>query len=303
MHFVCEFVPTYFLSLIRRNLAKELNDKGFKQLEIAKLIGVSQPVVSQYLKNEKGKFNPLTKNELVDEFVLDISQQIISKKMDNLQLNTSICELCQNWRIHGPLCDLHKQLSDLKLPVDCRICHQSFGSSLSTEKLTVAKELSQAISELISYQSRFSKLIPEIGCQFINATNEVHSNNDIASFPGRLIKVKGIPKLISPYPEFGHSQTISNILMILIQYHNINRSIISLKYSSAILDKIKLDYNVLLTDEGDKDWSTTLKGSKINLKELKMIADSGGRGFESIIYIMGENPHEVKKIVEKIMKD
>lgn len=54
MRLQCEAVVNEALPAVRSLIAKELQDKGYSQTEIADMMNVTQPAVSQYLSAARG---------------------------------------------------------------------------------------------------------------------------------------------------------------------------------------------------------------------------------------------------------
>lgn len=55
MRLPCERVVNEVLPAVRSLIAKDLQDKGYSQTEIADLLHITQPAVSQYLSASRGK--------------------------------------------------------------------------------------------------------------------------------------------------------------------------------------------------------------------------------------------------------
>lgn len=55
MRLVCERVVNDVLPAVRSLIAKDLQEKGYSQTEIADLLHITQPAVSQYLSASRGK--------------------------------------------------------------------------------------------------------------------------------------------------------------------------------------------------------------------------------------------------------
>jgi predicted transcriptional regulator len=57
----------FILPALRRDLAKVMKKRGFEQKKIAKLLGITEPAVSQYLNNKRATkvvFSPELKKEI-----------------------------------------------------------------------------------------------------------------------------------------------------------------------------------------------------------------------------------------------
>jgi len=74
-------------------IAKELiSSYNLNQGEAAKLLDVSQPAVSQYLRQLRGK-NSLIENKAVAVEIKDISNKLYLKQMNQSQLAANMCRV------------------------------------------------------------------------------------------------------------------------------------------------------------------------------------------------------------------
>ena len=91
MRTVCEIVVHDILPTLRAAVAKDLiNSYNLNQGETAKLLGVSQPAVSQYLRQLRGK-NNLLENKAVADEIKELSSRLHSKQMSADELATKMC--------------------------------------------------------------------------------------------------------------------------------------------------------------------------------------------------------------------
>ncbi|MHA1215177.1 MAG: thiamine-phosphate synthase family protein, partial [Candidatus Hodarchaeales archaeon] len=269
MQFMCEFIPSFYLTPLRRALARMLSEKGYKQQEISQILGVSQPVVSLYLKENSRVVSPIVEREAFKELVQDLYNVIISQAYDPLVLMEKTCQECQFFRTVGPMCDIHRKKTSIDFPVNCKICFSSQERRVVfDEKLHVTKELYQSACRLIDFGERFSAFIPEIGCQFVAFVEDAVKGPDIIGFPGRIVKVKSKGKIIS-YPESGHGSILAQILLYFRSKGSKHTSLISLKNTPELLTKLSVDKKVKNTFEADRDWNKTL--NSFTLEEIHNI--------------------------------
>jgi len=215
MQFICEIVPSTFLTPLRRTLAQELSNLGYIQTEIATILGVSQPVVSTYLRAQVPQESSLITRPEFKELVSKLLSLIKNEKLTSFELMETICLECQKFRTAGPLCDIHRKNCRYDFSPDCNICFPSAEqSTIFDQKLQLIKELFEAAQQLVSFEERFGRLIPEIGCQFVSILEDSETPTDIAGFPGRIITVKGKGRVVAP-PEFGQGATLAKILLFL----------------------------------------------------------------------------------------
>lgn len=294
MQFICEIVPSSFLTPLRRALSQELAEHGFVQIEIARILGVSQPVVSSYLKAPRSSSSPVTSKPAFVELVSDLVLRIKSEPTSSMNLMEIICQECQQFRAAGPLCDVHRKKTSLNFPPDCNICFPSSEQTkVFNQRLQITKELFEAAQTLVGTGERFSQLIPEIGCQFVSLAKDSQTLADVAGFPGRIVKVKEKGKIVSS-PEFRHGSTLAQILIFFRTHGSAHGAVISLRNTDEILETIMEGKSIVKTKEADSNWDKVLRQLlNAELKKIEGIADAGGVGFEAILYLFGKTPTEI----------
>jgi predicted fused transcriptional regulator/phosphomethylpyrimidine kinase/predicted transcriptional regulator len=294
MQFICEIIPSVFLTPLRRALAKELADLGFVQTEISRILGVSQPVISSYLRASTSPPSPLVSKPAFEEIVSDLVSRIKSETITPIEMMEAICKECQDFRTVGPLCDIHRKKNTIDFPPDCNLCFPARELvTIFDHKRQITKELYDAAQQLISSGEKFGQLIPEIGCQFVSIIEGSESIADVVGFPGRIVKVKGKGRIVA-YPEFSQGATLAKILTHFQKRGSAYRALISLRKTEEILETISAEKSVVSTEEGDKDWDKTLWHFKSeDFQKIESIADTGGLGLEPILYLFGKSPAEI----------
>ena len=111
----CEVVVKELLPALRSVLAKEMLDAGLKQDKIAEKLQLTQPAVSHYIKQARGKqVQLLIENEKIHEQLKRLAHELINEdKQDKL----AFCGVCRNARGTGMLCQFEPKMLEA-----CRIC-------------------------------------------------------------------------------------------------------------------------------------------------------------------------------------
>ncbi len=117
MKLPCEIIVWYLLPSIRGELAKELSRSGLRQKDIASRLGITQPAVSQYLKDKRGQELKLSKEALTKVHAL--AKKMVDK-VDESIVRTEVCAICAIAKEGNLLCDIHRSLE--KVPEDCSVC-------------------------------------------------------------------------------------------------------------------------------------------------------------------------------------
>ncbi|MEM2924304.1 MAG: thiamine-phosphate synthase family protein, partial [Methanocellales archaeon] len=223
---------------IRALIVKELSS-NYTQAEIANLLNISQPAVNYYLKliqkKELEQKYPLIKKEEIKSLATKI---VNSMQRGNIVESIAMaCELCREMRVNGLLCALHREefqlLSQLEI---CELCIKKISLKKMDSRIHIISELVQ-IAKMLEGEE-IAELIPEIGMNIAYALENPTSPGDIASFPGRIVKVKGKARATS-IPEFGVSPTLSAILIKLNQLGSHQRCLLYIKNSEAVREAVK----------------------------------------------------------------
>lgn len=98
----CEFavksiVPA-FRSLVARELMKSYN---MKQEDVAEFLEVTQPAISQYTRNLRGKTLDLDGVEQIRLIAKDLAAALVNNSLSPKQINQKYCEACKTAREKG----------------------------------------------------------------------------------------------------------------------------------------------------------------------------------------------------------
>ncbi len=104
----------YILPAIRRELTDLLKSMGLEQKEIAKLLQVSEPAISQYVKNKRAQNVKFT-SRIMQE--LQQSAQRLVHKGNILHETQKLLDLALQERV---TCVMHCKLA--QIPNDCDVC-------------------------------------------------------------------------------------------------------------------------------------------------------------------------------------
>jgi predicted transcriptional regulator len=119
----CEVAVKSLLPPVRAALAKYLMAKhGLKQVEAAKLLGVSQPAISLYGKKMRGKALDLEKDEEIRGLVEGLADSLAKGGLSHKDFTLKFCEICKAARAKGLLCAMHKALDPTFDTEKCELC-------------------------------------------------------------------------------------------------------------------------------------------------------------------------------------
>ncbi|MGB9727781.1 MAG: thiamine-phosphate synthase family protein [Nitrososphaeria archaeon] len=307
MYTFCETIAEDLLPPIRALVAHRLREKGYSQTQISNFLGKTQPLISHYLSNSREYWVSKLKSfglelEVIESYVDTLSRDIVSEPKAAIKtFNLMLKDFLKN----GKICNIHKQkIPSLK---GCNICVEVFFQpTLSGEKEFLLKKLEKAIKD-IEESPYFVSIIPEVYVNIAASLENCHSFEDIATIPGRIVRVKNRAKALMP-PEFG---IISHLTKLLLEVKKIDPSInvvINIKYdkklahivSTSNISFIKTEHDIIY-DEDDVINSIRKAIEKIG-NVPKVVFDEGGFGLEPITYVFGNTIEETINLVLDLAK-
>ena len=118
----------YVLPVLRRELAKSLKELGkLRQKEIAKILGISESAVSQYLKGTRATLDSDTGEEIsfpnwLQQSIVASTKNILAKKDDTMTFLSEMNDLIQEIRSKPTsfLCKVHRAFGVVES--DCTLC-------------------------------------------------------------------------------------------------------------------------------------------------------------------------------------
>jgi len=105
----CEVMVQNVFPVVRAMIAKELMmELNHTQVETAKLMGVTQPAISQYKRELRGtRIQILSNNEEVNGLIKKTASHLAKQPEEAGSDPKILCEICKEVRKEGLLCKLH----------------------------------------------------------------------------------------------------------------------------------------------------------------------------------------------------
>ena len=108
----------YLIPALRRELAKILvRDYNLKQKEIAKILGITEASVSNYIKSKRGEKIKFSALELKR-----IKESVENIVKDKASVVKEIYNLCKFFKDSKGICKIHKSF-DKKVEKGCDVCY------------------------------------------------------------------------------------------------------------------------------------------------------------------------------------
>jgi uncharacterized protein len=105
----------YIIPSIRREFAVIMSKKKLSQKEISKKLGITEPAVSQYIKQKRAvglKFDAKTKKEM---------EKAVDRILKGSHSITETQKICKLLRENMTVCKLHRSRNS-NLPKNCKLC-------------------------------------------------------------------------------------------------------------------------------------------------------------------------------------
>lgn len=119
----CEVAIKCVLPVVRAMIAKELITKHLmKQVDAAKLLGVSQPAISLYSRKMRGKAIDLENEAEVIKLIETIADSLAKEELSHKDFVIAFCEICRTIRAKGLMCKLHKAFDPTIDIEKCKLC-------------------------------------------------------------------------------------------------------------------------------------------------------------------------------------
>lgn len=305
MRLPCEIIVNDLLPFLRKVIAERLHSMGYTQTKIANMLNVSQPAVSYYLKPEIPQSRYAS--DSIKERGLKLADSIMSGESASAIIK-EICSMCMSLRTYGITCRFHRE--QLELEEDCTACIVNIPTPMISERDEALQDLRAAI-ENIENTPEFVQLMPEVQVQIVRSISNTQSTEEIAAIPGRIVKVKGVPKGVAN-PEFGASSHTAEILLAFMRKNPKLeiRAAICIKYDRTIqraIEELGLTHERLkitnfVNEEGwnNKGIAHAIESQLQKEKTPEIVIDPGGEGREPIAYLFGKTAAEVSRQSIKI---
>ncbi len=107
---------------IRGMISRRLMERNFTQSEVAHTLGVTQPAVSKYIAEKRGRAIDFDQYPDVREMMDTISDGIVNRELDHLKVAITIKEACDYIMSSGYMCGFHYDLEPDTKSMNCKMC-------------------------------------------------------------------------------------------------------------------------------------------------------------------------------------
>jgi predicted fused transcriptional regulator/phosphomethylpyrimidine kinase/predicted transcriptional regulator len=272
-------------SLISQYLVE---DHGFTQIQIAKVLGVTQASVSRGLR-QLDRFNQYF-TPGVKKAAKEFAETLATQRQALDESIEQLCVFCQSQKIGGLLCRLHR--SENPELEACEVCIRGVAHDLRSD---ILENLLQGM-EILRGSSTFTRLIPQVQSQLVMSLPDATNTDDVAGFPSR-ISIHNNQAHTFTGPEFGASKHLADILIQVQQYNPGKQAAIVTKYIEG-MEKEFNQHNLRFIAVTRKKTETNADTDRALLlaisealtsgKPFDVIIDKGFFGIEPVAYIFGK---------------
>lgn len=282
---VCFNAMGRIMPLVRAETARRLVKEGLHQERIAEHLGVSQAMVSKYLRRP-----PRTGDYAVDPLLSEVIEASVRRTLQDEAhgLIPPWCPACFSFSEKG-FCGAKSPLAAVSECLRHERVRTTSGSEEVLRSLAAAEERIRRLS--------FTRLLPQVRTNLAMSVADPKHSRDVAAFPGRLIELKGEIRGAAA-PEFGSSSHLAQLLLKLRRHQPHVRAILNARW--------------------DDDVRHAARASGLRLRPLKRergellvvvpkdvrwdaVIDPGAFGIEPALYLLGETAQEVVSKAEKVL--
>lgn len=119
----CEVAVKSVLPALRGAVVKILyNDFGMKQVEIAKILGITQSAVSHYLRGIRGIVFMVEETGEAQEELKSFAKALAHRNLTLKEQRKYYCKLCNIIRMKGLMCKIHERFDPTVKVGECTFC-------------------------------------------------------------------------------------------------------------------------------------------------------------------------------------
>ena len=125
-------------------------------------------------------------------------------------------------------------------------------------------------------RSHAGDLVPEVQCNLGMALFGAQTTDEIAAFPGRLIRLHRDIHSVAP-PEFGASSHVARIILTAMKQNPGKRSVMNIRYEETFLESCRnLGLSIAFFDRHEEPTeSKIMEGSSLEWGTAKVIEEQG----------------------------
>ena len=263
-----EYAARVIVPNLKALVAIRLAGMGYKQYTIAKLLGVSQPMVHKYLSKPEEYYIAKLSEEGVEAVTIREAVEAAVKAV-----------------LEGRVGDFWLVVNELV--VHTRGCDDTCRRILCRAPQLLPLSYYESVLARLASIDCLDKLLPEVGGNLAYAPGEQGSPDAIIALDGRIVKSRS-GAVIAGTPTRGGSRHTAGILSRYSKWIPSLRWALALSPTSQLLSTLR-GLGVEVVPLGSKPKSK--RGPIAVIEEPE-------KGREAVIYILSDNPESILEIVE-----
>jgi XRE family transcriptional regulator, thiamine biosynthesis regulator len=281
----CFNALTRLVPVVRAETARRLVKAGLQQERVAEHLGVSQAMVSKYLKRV-----PSLDGVGTNRLVAELADQSVQRALADEEKGSipAWCPVCDSLSARGFSCALQA------LP-KLHECVRQDRARTPDDGARVLDNLAAAAQ--IVHEMPLARLVPEVRSNLAMARPDAASLRDVAAFPGRLIEIRGEIREIAP-PEFGASTHLADLLLRIRRSQKDVAAILNLRYGDDVrhaLKASKLKARILRRTPRELVAAVPAEPA------LDAAIDAGAFGIEPALYLLGASATDVIQKARRLL--
>lgn len=268
---------------LRALTARRLSDEGLRQDRIAEHLGVSQAMVSKYLRKPP-RPAPGVPQATVERLVADAVQEALGQEQRGAI--GAYCPACTALAGNG-YCLATTPIEQVEQ------CLRHDRPAGRREQESVLQALRNAEGWI--RREDFAPLMPAVRMNLAMGLKETRDTRDVAAFPGRLVELKGRVSAVSD-AEFGSSSHLADLLIKMRKRRPAVRAILNVRWNTTVAEAA---HAAGLALHELKRQGAELMVTVPETEELGGVVDPGGFGIEPNLYLVGPDAeHVVRQALE-----
>ncbi|MDY6775896.1 MAG: thiamine-phosphate synthase family protein [Halobacteria archaeon] len=307
-----ETVSERFMPTARAMIARDLDDRGMTQDEIARELGVSQAAVSKYVSRDADLDPLFSSNGRMVETVEEIGEGLYHDEIDGYDAVSRLLRLVREFENRGPICEAHEDEMPSLRGRGCDLCVSERNPG---ERQAVSKV--KAGARILSETDGVADYIPNVGTNVVTAVPGADTVDEVVGVPGRVYEVRGEVK-IPAKPELGASENVSEVVLAAHQ------SLIDMPVNQRLTDansvepSVRGGLNLATSDDfleaaenrgvETVEFDPAYENRRDRLSRIfedsgvpEVVYHTGGFGIEPITYVLGETAVEAAELASEII--
>jgi len=269
-----ELAAKFVVPQLRALTAQRLLQRGMSQNEVARRLGVTQPMVRKYSAGAEGALEELAEAGLPREAAMAMADVLAdAAERGPWEHAVTMATLVSSLLSGGSLCALHRRL-DRGVPQGCSLC----GDLLRGGSDAYTEDVANALSILEGDPDAY-RLIPEVGMNIALAPPGASTVEQVVGVPGRVVRI-GTRVVALGKPSYGGSTHTAGVALWAGRRWGFPAAAVAARYGDEIL-KSALGAGMVILEAGAD-----------SPRRPDLVVDRGGQGVEPIIYFLGGSASE-----------